>query len=134
MGNRVLAAGRQEGQEPFDLTLETEGLVQVATALRASHGAPLDRGNRTTTLRFTVSRRHPSLAAASEFLLRHSSGLVSLEGTLTLLDEEGAEPDSFHLSHAVLRRVRGTQEGTTTAHAYEVIGGALEADAGEGAS
>ncbi|MDR0679227.1 MAG: hypothetical protein LBF24_03200, partial [Puniceicoccales bacterium] len=86
--------------------------------------APIDRGNRRTELQFSVLRRHPSSAAATEFLLGHGAGLLDLEGTATLVSE-GPTQRTFVLAPAVLRRVQGTQEGTTTTHSYTILGGSL---------
>jgi hypothetical protein len=75
-------------------------------------------------LQFSVLRRHPSSAAATEFLLGHGAGLLDLEGTATLVSE-GPTQRTFVLAPAVLRRVQGTQEGTTTTHSYTILGGSL---------
>jgi hypothetical protein len=125
LGNRVLAGGIGEQQEPFDMALEFTGLLQVASFLRASHATPIDRGNRTAELRFSVLRRHGSVAEATEFLLTHGAGLADLEGTARL-HSEGPSRASFQLSPAVLRRVQGVQEGTTTTHSYTIVGGILD--------
>jgi hypothetical protein len=75
-------------------------------------------------LKFSVHRRHPSPAAATEFLLLHGAGLTALEGPVTLVSE-GAGGGTFHLHSAVLKRIQGSQEGTATVHGYEIIGGGL---------
>jgi hypothetical protein len=111
-------------EEPFAISLEVTGAVQIATALRGAFAAPIDRGNRRTELQFSVLRRHQSVAAATDFLLSHGAGLLDLEGTVTLVSE-GPTQSVFTLSPAVLRRVQGTQEGASTTHSYAILGGSL---------
>ncbi|MDR2030116.1 MAG: hypothetical protein LBP65_01455 [Puniceicoccales bacterium] len=124
MGNRVLAAGRDGEQEPFDMSLAVEGMVQIVTGVRADHARPLDRGNRSTLLRFSVLRRHCSTLAAAEFLLVHGIGLVGLDGTVTIAVADG---QTYELSSAVLKKVQGTQDGGSTIHCYEIVGGSIAA-------
>ncbi|MDR3117373.1 MAG: hypothetical protein LBT98_02275 [Puniceicoccales bacterium] len=127
MGNWVLAAGRDGEQEPYDMVLEVEGAVQIATGIGADHARPLDRGNRTVSLRFSVLRRHGSVRAATEFLLSHGTCLAELDGTVTIV----AEGQRYALTSAVLRRLQGSQEGGSTVHGYDIVGGALAVVTGE---
>jgi hypothetical protein len=124
LGNRVLAGGIDEEQEPFDMQLEVSGQVQVILALRAECGRPIDRGNRTVELRFFVMRRHPSACAATEFLLSHGSSLKDLEGTATVVVESPSQ-SIFYIPSAVLRRVQGVQDGPHTTHGYVILGDQL---------
>jgi hypothetical protein len=119
----VLAAGGEAGEEPFDMALEAASVVQVVEWMRASHAQPLDRGNRTNLLRFSVRRNHRSVYDATRHLLGHGAA-VGGAGTLTI-STEGNYPVTYELKAAVLKKIHGIQEGTTTTHFYEIIGGNL---------
>jgi hypothetical protein len=124
LGNRVLAGGIGEEQEPFDMQLEVSGQVQVALTLRAECAKPIDRGNRIVELRFSVSRKHKSVCAATEFLLSHGSSLRDLEGAATVAVESPSQA-VFCIPFAVLQRIHGVQDGSLTTHSYSIIGDQL---------
>ena len=124
IGIYMLAGGRELEQEPFDFSMDSAWLVQVATALRSEGAKPIDRGNRTTVLRFSVRRNHLSALQATEFLLLHASGLVHAGGDVVLVSE-GPSSQSYFMGDWAVRHIRGTQEGCSTIHNYEIIGGPL---------
>jgi hypothetical protein len=124
IGNYCLAGGHEVDEEPFDVILETAGVVQIALALRAAAAKPLDRKNRTTNLQFSLRRKHASVEASTEFLLTHASILTGVTGSLHIVCE-GDLPPSYVLNDSTIRRIRGAQEGIATVHHYEIIGGAL---------
>jgi hypothetical protein len=124
LGNRALAAGVDCEEEPFAVSLEVIGIVQIANTLRAASASPIDRGNRRTELQFSVLRRHASISAATDYLFCHGASLCDLAGTATLIGE-GPSQTAFTLSNAVLRSVRGVQDGATTTHTYTIVGGNL---------
>ncbi|MDR1456445.1 MAG: hypothetical protein LBI34_00055 [Puniceicoccales bacterium] len=124
IGNYCLAGGQDADEEPFDLILETAGIVQIATALRAAVAKPIDRKNRTTNLQFSLRRKHASVERSSEFLLTHAAILTGAIGNFRIVGE-GDSPPSYILGDSTMRRIRGSQEGIATVHHYEIVGGAL---------
>ncbi|MDR2667614.1 MAG: hypothetical protein LBB38_01040 [Puniceicoccales bacterium] len=124
LGNRALAGGVDCEEEPFAVSLEVIGVVQIANTLRGISAEPIDRGNRRTELQFSVLRRHTSVSAATDYLFCHGASLYDLAGTATLIGE-GQSQTAFTLSNAVLRSVRGVQDGATTTHTYIIVGGSL---------
>ena len=124
LGNRALAGGVDREEEPFAVSLEVVGVVQIAHRLRGASAAPFDRGNRRAELQFSVLRRHASVSAATDYLFSHGASLGDLSGTVTIVDE-GQSQNTFVLSNAVLRSVRGVQDGATTTHSYTIVGGKL---------
>jgi hypothetical protein len=119
-----LAGGINADQEPFQVTLETSADVQIATALRGETAMPMNRGNRTTILQFSVRRKHASVDHATEFLLTHALHLKEIQGEVTIISE-GATQRSFALGNGAIRHIHGSQEGMNTLHYYEIIGGNL---------
>ncbi|MDR3316682.1 MAG: hypothetical protein LBS68_01215 [Puniceicoccales bacterium] len=124
MGSLVLAGGLSEGEEPFAMYLGLNKLVQITTVLRSPSARSFDRGNRTVELRFSVLRRHPSVLAATKFLLSHGASLAALGGTATIVPENASQI-TYYLTAAALRSIHGAQEGTTTTHVYVLVGGGL---------
>ncbi|MDR2677764.1 MAG: hypothetical protein LBB26_04385 [Puniceicoccales bacterium] len=126
IGNYCLAGGQDADEEPFDLVLETAGIIQIAMSLRAAVAKPIDRRNRTTNLQFSLRRKHVSVEQSSEFLLTHAATLTGVTGNFRIVGE-GDLPPSYILGDSTIRRIRGAQEGIATVHHYEIIGGALVA-------
>jgi hypothetical protein len=124
IGNYCLAGGQDADEEPFDLILETAGIIQMAVALRAATAKPIDRKNRTTNLQFSLRRKHASVQQSSEFLLTHAAILTGATGNFRIVGE-GNSPPSYVLGDSTIRRIRGTQEGIATVHHYDILGGAL---------
>jgi hypothetical protein len=129
LGNMALAAGIDCEEEPFAMSLEVAGVVQIANTLRGASASPIDRGNRRTELQFSVLRRHRSISAATDFLFSHGANLDDLSGTAMLIGE-GSSQAAFTLANAVLRSVRGVQDGATTTHTYTIVGGSLSHEGG----
>lgn len=123
LNDLVLAGGGEAGEEPFDMALEASSEVQIVERLRADYAQPLDRGNRTHAFRFSIRHHHRSAHGATCHLLRHGAA-VGGEGTLTIVGG-GNHPVVYELAAAVIRKIHGTQEGTTTTHSYEIVGGSL---------
>lgn len=124
MGNRVLAGGQNESQEPFDVELVTTGLLQISQTLRASAAKVFDRGNRTTRLRFSVRRQHVSNGQATDFLLTHASTLSNMSDFVTLISENPGG-QTYYLCDASIQSIHGFQENNATQHAYEILGGSI---------
>ncbi|MDR1436340.1 MAG: hypothetical protein LBI39_04010 [Puniceicoccales bacterium] len=129
-GGVTLAAGVDCEEEPFALTVEVVGAVQIAHALRSTSAAPIDRGNRRTELRFSVMRRHASVSEATNYLLRHGAELADVESSMAIIGEGAAQKSTFRLAAAVLRSVHGVQDGATTTHSYAIVGGMLSVEDG----
>lgn len=103
-------------------------VVQPVPRLLAKGIDPLDRGNVTTTLQFTVSREWPSLVEAQTWLAKHEAALAVLpRGACVLMFTGGEEGKFFYLPNAVLSAWNGDAEGVRTIVAYTVIGGVLSA-------
>jgi hypothetical protein len=124
IGNYCLAGGQNADEEPFDLVLETAGIIQIIKTLRAAVAKPIDRKNRTTNLQFSLRRKHASVEKSSEFLLTHAAILTGAAGNFRIVGE-GDSPPSYVLGDSTIRRIRGTQEGIATVHHYDIVGGAL---------
>jgi hypothetical protein len=123
IANYMLAGGEELDQVPFDVELFVEARTQIAETLRAPAAVAFNRGNRTTRLSFRVRRKFPSIQQAMEFLLTHATGLASISGDVTVVSENAPSPRSYRLSGAAIRRIQGNQQGCSTTHGYEIIGG-----------
>lgn len=97
--------------------LNGKQIVQEAQFLRALAAQPLARGNRTNHLRFTVTRQHGSVAAASAYMLTAFSSLP-IDGTARLICGAYGEAPVTCTFEAVLEEMpecvfHGTRTDTT---------------------
>lgn len=124
-GDILIARGQSHHEEPLDLSITTQRLVQETQLMRATHAAPIDRGNLLTRITFSVTRQHNSADTAREFSLTHASTLSGLATDAHFTDETSPRNRSFTLSNAVISQISLTVNGTTTTAAYDIRGGAI---------
>ena len=95
-----------------------ESSVQEIAAVGAADVAFQLRGNKKTTLTFTVERTHPSAEDAADFCVRHEAQFP-LQGLFTYRTDRG----ELYLPGAVAVVTQYAFRGATTTHAYRVVGG-----------
>ena len=95
-----------------------ESSVQEIAAVGAANVAFQLRGNKKTTLTFTVERTHGSAEDAADFCVRHEAQFP-LQGLFTYRTDRG----ELYLPGAVAVVTQYTFRGATTTHAYRVAGG-----------
>lgn len=117
----VLVAGVAETALMEDLKINHQRVVQVGEFLRALTAQPFARGNRKTTMSWSITREHADFRAAEQFLLSHSAEIPA-SGTLMLI-AEGSGQKTYKLSNAELQTHESKRIGVTTLHTYTFIGG-----------
>jgi len=113
--------------DAHDVRLNGKQVVQDAQFLRAVAAQPLARGNQVNQLRFTVTRQHPSVAAASAFVVTAFSSLPASGLATIICGAYGESPLTCTFS-AVFEEMpdsffRGTRSDTT----YVLRGGLITA-------
>ena len=122
----VELTGIDKREWPDELRINGRPLVQEAQFLRAQKIKMFARGNRKTTVSFTVKRLHDSIQAAQVFMIQHYNLLPS-EGTLRLKmisDSGGAQ--NLTMEDSVLGAVLYWHVGKTTFFRYSIEGGKIE--------
>lgn len=109
-----------------DLRIEAVRSVQVDEGVRAEQVSTRDRMNRQTSMSFTTSREHASLAAAFTFTVEHAEAVLGRSGVLEVetLQTTGA-PSVRFMRRALVTTVRVAQVGVRTFASYQIIGGKL---------
>ena len=112
-------AGKNAG--PSGLRLIGRRATQVLQYLRATDAEPVDRGNRTSELSFSIKRLCASVAAAEEYCALHPASVTG-SGTLTMTNASSA----VRMLNAVLDTVDCSYVGATVFVNYHATGGKLE--------
>ena len=123
IGSTWLAEGGRESVSDF--RINNEDILDVEAFLRATEISVFNRGNRKTTVKFSVKRTHDSVEAAETFILEHSTdmpghGLV----TFVAVSATGSET-SRYLQDASVEVAEASYTGSTTYHTYTIIGGRM---------
>jgi len=121
-----LALGSQHKEIPQNLKINETRIVQVATFMRADQAQTFNRGNVKTMVTFDLRRHHGSPDKAESYLLEHSGFIQSLHGTLRFSPEGEGAP--YYLQNATITEAISFVEGTSTQHAYTILGGKLSKD------
>ena len=106
-----------------DFQIEEQREMQVAHFFRGKQVTPYDRGNKQTTIRFTVWREHKTLRHSEVFALEHAkkvpgSGLLKIMSRIA----NGVSTDRW-FEATVCAVTRSGYLGVSTFHSYELIGG-----------
>jgi hypothetical protein len=124
--NYILADGINSRvlTSPSGLTISGSDIQQQVALLRDTAQHVIGRGNRSTSITFTVTRQHADLLASERFMLEHErdcprNGLI----TLTVRGAGGFEI-SLYMADASLVP-QSTYLGITTQHQYQIQGGEL---------
>lgn len=120
INNTWLASGGRES--PSDLTVNGQRIVEGVPLARALAQRTANRGNAATTVSFTITRQHATVATAELFTLVHF-GQLPAEGNVTFLLGEVAEETAVVLAGAVLEAVPRRHNGVTTITTYTLRGG-----------
>lgn len=107
---------------PADLRINGELVAETAEYLRATVVDVFNRGNRRTSVTFSVTREHASVEAAQLYLLRHEVN-VPRSGLVTFEAEQAR--GSLWMYDAVLNTVSSSHVGATTLHSYSILGGEI---------
>ncbi|HSI83908.1 MAG: hypothetical protein ACAI35_04370 [Candidatus Methylacidiphilales bacterium] len=110
---------------PSGLQINGVDMSQQVPTLRASSMRFLNRGNRLTTVSFTVMRKHADLLAAERWMLEHERDLPR-DGVITLTAKHptnGYEISLFMAEAMVMPQ--STYLGISTRHSYTITGGEL---------
>lgn len=122
IGNFVLADGVTSFVSGYNEDVQTT--IQEDKPIRADATKYRDRGNKSTSISFSVTRLHGSLRAAFAFLLSHGAeapgqGLIAFEAT------DGGGRTVRYLVNGVLAQVGSSFTGATTFHRYQIRGGVV---------
>ena len=113
--------------DAHDAHLNGRQVVQDAQFLRAVAAQPLARGNRVNQLRFTVTRQHASVAAASAFAVTAFSSLPA-SGLATIICSAYGESPLTCTFAAVLEEIpESVFHGTRTDTTFVLRGGLITA-------
>lgn len=104
-------------------------VYEMAHYLMATGLEPLDRGGRSFSVSFSVTRQHSAIYVAEAFVLTHANGLPSV-GKLTLTAQQPAGNNigvrkAFTCDKAVKVLCEGSFKGVQTTFNYEFMGGIL---------
>ena len=97
-----------------------ESQLQEITAVGAASVVLQPRGNKKTTLTFTVKRTHGSAEDAADFCVRHDTAFPA-QGLFIYHTDRG----ELYLPGAVASVSQYSFRGATTTHAYRVVGGSF---------
>ena len=122
IGAYTLCAGALES--PEELSRAAEDQLQTALALRATEAKSYNRGNRTHSFRFRLTRTYASIAAAEVALLDHPAE-VPATGTVKFT-VEGASPAIRYLHAATCHAFAARQIGCSIQWDYTITGGTLD--------
>ncbi len=95
-----------------------ESQVQESTTVGAASATFYLRGNKKSTLTFTIERVHGSAEEAADFCVRHEFQFP-VQGLFTYHTDHG----ELYLPGAVAVVTRYTLLGAATTHAYQIVGG-----------
>lgn len=107
---------------PDNLRINGETMADTAEYLRAAAVEVFDRGNRRTSISFSVTRTHASLEAAELFILKHETTLPR-RGLIEFEAHQGR--GRAWLYDAVLTQASCSHKGVTSVHDYAILGGAV---------
>ena len=118
----ITYAGQNLTPTPYEsasgTALATERLVQQTPLARAKEAFTAARGNRITTLEFSVVRKFDTLVAAETFALDHENKLPAT-GELLVNDQR-------RLTNACLASVHFGQIGVSIPITYRFTGGTIQ--------
>lgn len=97
-----------------------ERSVEIVDRVRAAAAALRDRLNRRTTLQFTVTRQHASIAAAIEYQWDHRDDVPSA-GSLEIKIVDGATTKTFTGDCLIPKVDLVSRRGLTTIWTYTII-------------
>lgn len=116
-----LAKGGREG--PQGLRINGQRVVQSVEFLRGDATQQIARGNRTTSISFTVTRGHNTIQDAERFCLEHELDVPD-SGLITLVAGTGGTVVSRYLTGCV-SAIECVHEGTMTVTSYQLVGGKM---------
>ena len=119
LGKVMLSRGAP-GETARDLRGVPESPLQEITAVGAASMVFRPRGNKKTTLTFTVDRTHESAEDAADFCVRHETQFP-VQGLFTYRTDRG----ELYLPGAVASVTQYSFRGASTTHAYRVVGGSF---------
>ena len=125
LNDHILAGGISTNEEPTHLFIRGRRQVALLQKIRAESIEAMNRGNLQLELRFQVGRRHASIQAAHDHLLRHASQLTHAGGTVLIALEDDKQ-SCYQLPHAVLEQVEIYIQGNASYTTYTLIGGCLQ--------
>ena len=125
IGAFTLCAGGAES--PEDLQREAADSVQVVPGLRAQYAKTYNRGNRTHTLRFQISRTYADVKATETALLDHPAD-VPTTGAVKITTE-GGTPVVRYIRNATCHAMAARQVGVSIQWIYTITGGEIATSA-----
>ncbi len=117
IGN-VSLTGMVPEESVQDLRGTPQSQVQESTPIGSENAVFYPRGNKKTTLTFTIERAHESAEEAADFCVRHEAQFP-VQGLFTYHTDSG----ELYLPGAVAVVTQYSFRGATTTHAYRVAGG-----------
>jgi hypothetical protein len=122
IGTFELCGGAAKDEFPDGMTLDDSYTVQVRKLIRATAAKPINRGNRTVNVSFSVTREHGDHRAACEYALKHSADIPTIGDVVFVCEATGTT--SLKLLNGTIQKHNVPQIiGCTTIHRYEIIGG-----------
>lgn len=111
---------------PAGLTFDGSRAVQVDEFVRGDYPQFRDRGNKATTISFSVTRMHNSYGEAEIFCLEHENELPIVDDlSITGVKSNGGTIRRI-AKKAALQNVRSQHRaGVTTVHSYQFLVGEL---------
>lgn len=106
---------------PSGFTIQTARNVQTRQFLRGKNAKMADRGNRRTTINFSVTRLFDTIPAAESYILLHETTIPG-SGTVVFQAVDGKK---FYLKDAAVQTTESKQTGRTTMHSYSIMGGVI---------
>lgn len=109
--------------DPQEYRLVTTRQAQAVEGIRAVQRQELDRLNAGTELSFSLTREHPTIVDAENFVNTHELNLPN-NGLLTLTSYDGqSKQTTTYIQNAELLSVSITYTGTLTFTNYRFAGG-----------
>jgi len=125
IGAFTLCAGALES--PEDLAREAADTVQLLPGIRAAYAGTLNRGNRSHTIRFQITREYADNQAAELALLDHPAE-VPTTGDVKF-STEGGTPTVRYLRNATCHAFAARQIGRSILWTYTLTGGEIATSA-----
>ena len=123
LGELVLVGGAELNEEPINLKITSNRLVQTIYTLRADNAQPVDRGNVVVQIEFRVRRKHKSIEDAQIYTISRTSELNQLVSTLTVMPEPDGQ--AFYLQNATIQNTEFSLNGNISECFYKIVGGNL---------
>jgi hypothetical protein len=111
---------------PIGLSIDGQRAIQVDEFIRGEWPSFKGRGQRVTTISFSVERQHRSYGEAEIFCLTHEEDLPEVGDLIIRGRTESGAPIQRLIKNAALPVVRSTHKGVSSLHSYQFMCGEIQ--------